>query len=249
MSDERLDGITTRWSLVRRAHMAGDGAAASEARSILVMRYASAIRRYIGGILKDRDETDEVAQDVIVRLLKGDFAGADPDRGRFRDLLKTAVRNMVRNHWAKKNQRRAMSDPDFDQIADAGEGTPQSAWLSAWKNNLLDHVWAELKDLERKNASNPAYTLLMWRAEHPDESSDELAARLSAKLGAPVRADACRQMLRRARLRFAELLIEEISLGLDNAGPQEVEDELADVGLLELVRDFLPKRNDSGSEA
>jgi len=244
MNDDRLDGITTRWSLVRRAHMKGDAASAAEARSILVMRYASAIRRYIGGILKDCDETDEVAQDVIVRLLKGDFAGADPDRGRFRDLLKTAVRNMVRNHWTKKNQRRAVSDPDFDQIADADEATPESAWMSAWKANLLDHVWAELQDMERKNPKNPAYTVLKWRTDYPEESSDQLAVRLSEKLGSPVRPDAARQMLRRARVRFAELLIQEISMGLDGASQQEIEDELAAVGLLELVRDYLPKESE-----
>ena len=239
MSDERLDGIDTRWSLVRQAHATGQGASAEQARGILVMRYATAIRRYVGGILKDRDDTDEVAQDVIVRLLKGDFAGADPDRGRFRDLLKSAVRNMVRNHWAKQNRRRSAA-VDFDQLADASETELESSWLAAWQNNVLDHAWSALKDFERSNPKNPAHALLKWRAEFPHETSDQLAARLSEKTGAPVQPAAARQMLRRARLRFADLLVKEIALGLDDATPVQLEEELAALGLLEHVRDFLP---------
>jgi hypothetical protein len=239
MTDERLDGIDTRWSLVRQAHATGAGASVAQARGILVMRYASAIRRYIGGILKDPENTDELAQDAIVRLLQGDFAGADPNRGRFRDLLKTAVRNMVRNYWDKKNRRRSTS-ADFDQMSDDSETKLEASWLGAWQSNVLDHTWAALRDFERKNPSNPAHTLLKWRTEYPDETSDQLAVRLTEKVGSPVRPDAGRQMLRRARLRFADLLVKEIALGLDDDSPQQIEEELAALGLLEHVRDFLP---------
>ncbi|MBI2803825.1 MAG: sigma-70 family RNA polymerase sigma factor [Planctomycetes bacterium] len=239
MSDERLDGIETRWSLIRQAHAADQGASVAQARNILVMRYASAIRRYLGGILKDPDQTDDLAQEAMVRLLRGDFAGADPNRGRFRDLLKTAVRNMVRNHWDKQNRRRSTS-ADLDLLADASETKLEASWLGAWQSNVLDHAWAALKDVERKNPGNPAHSLLQWRAEFPDESSEQFAARLTQKVGTPVRADAARQMLRRARLRFAELLMQEVALGLDDASPQELEEELAALGLLEHVRDFLP---------
>ena len=100
----RLDAITTRWSLIRQAHMVDRDAA--EARKALVLRYAKAVRSYVGGMLRNREDADELAQDVVVRLLKGDFAGADPTRGRFRDLLKTAARNMVRNFWEKQSRRR-----------------------------------------------------------------------------------------------------------------------------------------------
>jgi hypothetical protein len=238
VSDERLDGIETRWSLVRRAHAQGEGASVAQARGVLVMRYAPAIRRYVGGIVRDGDGTDEVAQDVIVRLLKGDFAGADPNRGRFRDLLKTAIRNMVRNHWAKEHRRRS-APVDFDKLADTNDAKLDAAWLAAWQTNVLDHAWAALKDFERANPGNPAYTLLKWRTDFPDETSDQLAARLSAKLGTTIQPANARQILRRARVRFADLLMKEIALGLDDATPPQIEEELAALGLLEHVRDFL----------
>ena len=239
MNDDRLDNIETRWSLVRQAHISGAGASAAQANAVLVMRYASAIRRYVGGILQKHDDTEDIAQDVMVRLLKGDFANADPNRGRFRDLLKAAVRNMIRNHWAKQNRRQS-SHVDFDRLADDRENESDAAWTTAWQTNVLDHAWSALKEVERAKPNNPAHTLLKWRAEFPDESSEQLAERLSAKLGSLVNPASARQMLRRARLRFAEFVVNEITLGLDDATPARIKEELAALGLLEYVRDFLP---------
>lgn len=235
----RLDAIPTSWSLVRQAHAAGQARTAAEARQALVMRYARAIRRYVGGMVKDRADADELAQDVMVRLLKGDFAGADPDRGRFRDLLKTAVRNMVRNYWGKQGRRRP-AGVEVESLPDPGDDRLDESWLGEWQQVVLDHAWAALADAERQDPKSPAYTVLRLRADHPDETSDGLAALLSERLGRAVRADTARQMLRRARSRLAELLVTEVEMGLAEPTPERVEEELAALGLLEHVRGFLP---------
>ena len=111
----RLDRIPTQWSLVRRAHTLSTPDA-GEARKALVLRYAGAIRRYVGAVMRNDADADEVAQEVVVRMLRGDFHGADPERGRFRDLLKTAARNMVRDHWERQNRRRGV-EYDLDHWA------------------------------------------------------------------------------------------------------------------------------------
>src|SRR6516225_9748112 len=90
----RLDEIPTQWSLLRLAQQ-NSFRVAGPARNTLALRYAGAIRSYVGAQVKDQQDADEVAQEVLVRIIRGDFAGADPQRGRFRDLLKVAVRNMV----------------------------------------------------------------------------------------------------------------------------------------------------------
>lgn len=233
----RIDAIPTQWSLVRDAHAAGTPQSAAAARQALVLRYARSIRRYVGGIVKQSDDADELAQDVIVRLMKGDFGGADPTRGRFRDLLKTAVRNMVHNHWAKSNRRKT-ADAELDLVAGTEDRDP--AWESEFQLNILEHAWAALKAFETLNPSNPAHTLMKLRTELPDATSDELAEKLGATLGKAIRADSCRQMLRRARLKFAEALVEEIRMGLADPSPGRVAEELAHLGLLEYVKDFLP---------
>src|SRR5262249_23823131 len=92
----RLDEIGTEWGLLQQAHQAGEGAAAP--RNALVIRYARAIRNYVGALVSEPQDADEVTQDLLVRLLRGRFAAASPERGRFRRMLAVAARNLVRNH-------------------------------------------------------------------------------------------------------------------------------------------------------
>lgn len=235
---QRLDMINTQWSLVRRAH--GDASlTAEEARRALVLRYSPAVRRYVGAIVRNDAEADDLAQDVVLRLMRGDFGGADASRGRFRDLLKTSLRNMVRNHWAKQNRRRP-ADVEVHDLPLEAESAADDPWLEAWRNNLLDLTWANLEDYERTHKGSVAFTVLRLRADHPDDSSDELAGKLSAILGKPVRADSVRQQLKRARDRFAELLVKQVADVLDDPAPDRIQEELSDLGLLDRIRDFLP---------
>ena len=235
----RLEGIPTRWSLVQMAHAGGKPESATAARQALVLRYAPSIRRYLGGILRGSDEdADELAQEVVVRLMRGDFAGADPGRGRFRDLLRTATRNMVRNHWAKAGVRRTA---ELDPESLGGSEKEDPRWQGEWQRNILDQAYAALS---REQAEGPARhhaALLRLRAENPDDSSQELAAKLLQKTGFEAKPDHLRQLLRRARLRFAECLVTEVALGLGDPSPERVEEELADLGLLDHVREFLPE--------
>jgi RNA polymerase sigma factor (sigma-70 family) len=235
---QRLDSMTTRWSVVRRAHQASI-ASAGQARNELVLRYSRAIRAYVRAILQDDGRADEVAQDAIVRLLSGDFAGADPNRGRFRDLLKVSVRNMAKNHWEKENRRRPAA-VDVEDIAVAEGSSEDPEWLASWRQNALDLTWSALETLERSEPDSSAVVLLRLRASFPDASSEELAERLSQKIKKAVTAESARQQLRRARVKFAELLIEEIADGLTDSSPDDVEEELAALGLMDYVRDLLP---------
>lgn len=111
----RLDMIETEWTMFRNAH-SGTMAGGEAARNQLVLRYASAIRDYVRALTKNDTDADELSQDVIMRFLNGDFGGADPNRGRFRDLLKVAVRNMTRSWWAKENRRQGV---DYDLALEA----------------------------------------------------------------------------------------------------------------------------------
>lgn len=235
----RLDQIETRWSLLRKAHE-GTVVSGSDARNTLVMRYSPAIRSYVRAVTRNEEEADELAQDVVVRILKGDFAGADPDRGRFRDLLKVAVRNMVRNYWDKKNRRRTADLDVYD--AEQGEVDAENdPWLESWRNNLLEITWARLEQYQVDHDGSVAYSVLKLRAEHPQDDSTQLAEKLSESAGRPIKPDTTRQQLRRARVRFAEFLVEEIADGLDQPDPERVQQELISLGLFEHIKDALPK--------
>ncbi len=238
----RLGEIATRWTLLRRAG-AEAGESAIEARRALVLRYLPAIRRYVAAIMTGDPRSEDLAQDIAVRLMAGDFAGADPQRGRFRDLLKTAIRNMIRNDWAKQKRRRT-SPLEIAEPA-ARDDAPNDAWSDQWRQGVLELVWNALARHEQKQPASAAHTLLRLRAEFPDESSEQLAERLSERLGKAVRPDALRQKLRRARLQMVDLLLAEIARGLNDPTPQRIEEELIALGLFEFVRDLLPAEGDS----
>ena len=234
----RLDAISSRWTLLQRAHQ-GSTTSAQEARNTLVLRYLPAARRYVEALMQNKQDAEDLVQDLVVRLLAGDFAGADPQRGRFRDLLKVAIRNMVHNYWSRSNRRRHV-DIDLDIFAAETANENDDAWLAAWRGSVLDLAWKALQKEEETRAGTMPYTLLRLRTAHPGDTSERLAERLSKKMGKAVRADAVRQQLRRARLRFADLLISEIADNFDEPTPERIEDELVALGLLDFVRELLP---------
>ena len=89
-ADERLSRIATLWTLLERAH---DGAAdeddAARARRTLLQRYSGAAYRYLLGAIRDEDAAADLFQDFALRVLRGDFHGANRSKGRFRSYLKT----------------------------------------------------------------------------------------------------------------------------------------------------------------
>src|SRR5437879_1637637 len=92
--DPRLSHISTLWTLVEQAHR-GPADAIGPAQRLLLERYAAVVHRYLGGALRDADAADELFQEFCLRFLRGDFRRADPQRGRFRDFLRTALVNLV----------------------------------------------------------------------------------------------------------------------------------------------------------
>ncbi len=234
----RLDEIPTEWSLLRVAH--DNPSTVGEARNLLVRRYARAIRNYVGALVKDPQDADEVAHDVVVKLLRGAFAAADPKRGRFRDLLTVATHNTIRTYWSKKLSR-PLNDVDLSNVPGRqGSDSLDEADLAVWRSAVLDQAWKALEEHERTHPGSAAWTVLRLRADFPDDDMEQLAARLSKRAGKPFQSAALRQQLRRSRLRFAQLLVEEVAAGLDDPTPERVEEELRDVGLFPYVSDFIP---------
>lgn len=237
MDEDRLDGIPTQWSLIRQAHAQGNPIQAAEAHRILVLRYAPAMRRYLGRLTRDQHAADDLAQDALVRLLRGDFAGADPNRGRFRDLIKAAVRNLARNRWAKEARRQPV---EFDLALLESDSEAERAWLADWRKTVLDNAWSAVKASEETSEDRRTYAVLRLRTDFPDETSEQLAERLTAQWGVPVRADGFRQMLRRARHRFAAAVLADVQAGLEDASAERLQEELSALELLDYVRDSLP---------
>jgi hypothetical protein len=76
--------------------------------------------------------------------------------------------------------------------------------------------------------------------DNPLEDTKTLAARTSALIGRPLRAEAFRQQVSRARRTLVKFLLEEVTQTLDEPTAENVEEELIELGLWKYVRAFLP---------
>jgi RNA polymerase sigma-70 factor (ECF subfamily) len=242
--EDRLSELKTEWTLLFRAH--GGLAGAAAATRELLLRYYGAAYRYLLGTVRDAAAAEELTQEFAVRFLRGDFQRADPGRGRFRDYLKTALRHLVQDYW--RRQKKEPPLPFDSGLAEGAESAapddPDPQFLEKWREELLAQAWEALR-AEQERTGSPYHTLLRWRADEPEARSAELAGRLRAQRGGHLTEAGVRQLLHRARQRFADLLVDEVAHSLPGCTPAELEQELIDLGLLEYCRAALLRRRPS----
>jgi DNA-directed RNA polymerase specialized sigma24 family protein len=233
--NQRLSRISTVWAVLREAHAGIDGGA-SAAQQALLDRYGGAAYRYLLAALGDPDAAEELWQELAVRFLRGDFRGAAPERGRFRDYLKTALIHLIRDRHRARQRWPGPLPGDAPAPAAPPEGE-DDGFLASWREDLLARTW---RALERDNAAYHA--TLRCRADNPDLSSPDLAQLLSAQLGRPVTAPWVRKTLQRAQGRFAALLLDEVAGSLAAPSAEGLRDELTAVGLMPYCRSALARR-------
>lgn len=223
-----LDQISTRWAVLKDPVQ-------------FLLRYGPAIRKYLQALLKNPDDVDEIAQDILTKVVQNAFGKANPDNGRFRNYLKVAVRNAALMHLRRKKAVQP-GDSVLLNVADPLQTTlaADQEWLADWQRCIMNKAWRALDSHERRSSGNHCHTVLRLAVEHPDDDSTKLAERTSQKIGRALRADAYRKQLSRARRMFAEVLLEEVTNTLDQPTPERIEEELIEIGLMGYVRDFLP---------
>src|SRR5262249_49748963 len=117
----------------------------------------------------------------------------------------------------------------------------EDAFRTEWRDELLTRTWEALAASE-KEQGQPFYTVLRFRADHPDLHSADMAEQLAGPLGKTLTAAGVRKTLERARDRFADLLLEEIAQTLEEPSRARLEEELIDLGLLEHCKAALDRR-------
>jgi RNA polymerase sigma factor (sigma-70 family) len=225
-TQSRLEDIPTDWDIVRDP-------------ALFVLRYAPAIQRYVRALVRNRHDAEEVVQEFFLRVTQhGLFR---PSRGgRFRDYLKAAVRNAALN-CLRRN--RAPKSIDFsilqDSIADKTHATADQVWTAEWRKCLLERAWQALKEHQDQSHGNLFQTVLNMLIDNPLEDSKTLAVRTSALIGRPLRAEAFRQQVSRARRLLAKLIVREVAQTLDEPTPKQIKDELIALDLWDRIRDHL----------
>jgi RNA polymerase sigma-70 factor (ECF subfamily) len=243
--NDRLSRISTCWSLVFEAHQ-GQGETVPAAQQALLRRYCGAVYRYLVAAVRDPNAADDLAQEFSLRFIRGDFRRADPERGRFRDFVKTALYHLVVDyHRRRQKQPAPLPEESAELPAEEQDRYPgDQQFLELWRQELLDRAWEALAEVQQQTGGQ-VYTVLRWRAEHPQAPASELAGQLTAHHRKPFTDAGIRQILNRARKKFADLLLEEVARSLETAAPERLEQELIDLGLLAYCRSAL-QRQDRG---
>lgn len=245
-SANRLSRIETRWSLIRRAHDDDDDTVV-DARQQLLMQYAPAIRRYLGAALKDDEAADDVFQEFALAFSRGDFKGADPERGKFRHYIKTSLYHQIAAFYRKKKRHQHSTleesaiEGTIDSTIDNAIAEAEEELRIAWRTELLDTSWQRLEDYSRENQTGH-YSVLRMRAENPHWKSEELAARLSEALKKPMTPGATRTLLHRARNHFANCLLDALTHSLETDALDELEEELAELRLADYCKEVISDR-------
>jgi DNA-directed RNA polymerase specialized sigma24 family protein len=222
---------TTHWSVVLAAGK-GDAPDSEQALALLCRHYWYPLYAFVRQQGQDVHAAQDLTQEFFARLLARNWlAAADPDRGRFRTFLLTALKRFLANEWDRaRAQKRGGGVQPLPLDFDAGEQrlvrepataeAPDAIFVKRWALELLHR------------------TLERLRAEYAGRGKGELFARLEDTLTGHRTDDtyggiahqlglseaAVKMQAMRLRRRFSELLREEIAHTV--ATPEDVEEEL-----------------------
>jgi RNA polymerase sigma-70 factor (ECF subfamily) len=237
--ESELGHIQTFWTVVRQAH-GSPAEAVTLAQQRLLERYGKAVKRYLLGALHDPEAAEELTQEFALRFLRGSLRGADPQRGRFRDFVKGVLGHLIADyHRRRHRQARLLADAGAALAAPTpAPDDPDHLFTDSWRDELLDRSWKALQR-HQEHTGQPFFTVLHFRAEHPELHSNPMAEQLGAVLGKPVNAAWVRQTLHRSRKKFAQLLVTEVLQTLETPTADQLREELGALGLLEYCRPVL----------
>lgn len=247
-----LSRITTIWSLVDRAHE-GESRQISDAQREIIDRYSGAAHRFLFAVLRNAEAADEVFQEFALKVVKGGYRNATPERGRFRDYVKRSLRHLVTDYYRSNNKKdpvqeaakiSAVGEIDGGEVDDVFDA--EETFVGNMREELLERCWQSLKLIETTTGPE-LYSVLKYRAEHHDANSSDMARELTARLDRqrPFSAAGIRKNLQLAREKFAEILLYEVSQMLGSDSLDDLETELIDLGLQQYCASALQSRRSS----
>jgi len=222
---------TTHWSLIVAAGREG-GERAQAALADLCQAYWYPLYAFLRRHGHSADDAADLTQAFFATLLeKGYLADADPERGRFRSFLLTAV-----SRFASKEQDRAAAQKrgggtntlslDFNdgerryQREPADNWTPERIFERRWALTLLDRTLASLR--RDHEAAGKLASFEAFKAFLTADSSPGPLRQVAKQLG--ITEGAAKVAVHRLRQKYRELLRAEITQTV--AGEEDVEDEL-----------------------
>src|SRR5262245_16489079 len=103
----------TDWALLQLAH-ASIPDVSRDAWRHLFSCYERPVWNSLRRLVRDETVAQDLYQEFWMRFLRGDFASATPERGRFRNLLQTVLVHLVADHY---RQPQHMTDTLIEDVS------------------------------------------------------------------------------------------------------------------------------------
>lgn len=203
-------------------------------RERFLKRYQPAIMAFIGTILQDSDAVTEVWEGFVEKWLCGKLSRFDPSKGSFRKYLKTVLRNACRQHWIELSKRREVTDAGVEYEQNDVQSEAENAFdrrLKAW---ILEAAIESVGQEDKRHYE--IVKCVIQSGSGNGRTTKEIGEHLTLQLGENYSSSAIRQMKKRAKARLAEKLIEQTGLVLDSCLLNDVEETMAELGLLHFCR-------------
>jgi RNA polymerase sigma factor (sigma-70 family) len=223
--------VTTRWSLVLSAGAADSGESRS-AMGRLLETYWYPLYAFIRKKGQGPEDSCDLTQEFFLELLEGSFfSTADPQKGRFRTFLLTALERFMVDEWRRGSRKKrgggrlvlSLSAVDAEEryrLEPADSLTPEQIFERRWAMTLLGEAMRRLEEESIAAGHEGLFAAVKPILAGEDSSSPyaELAARLGMKEGA------LKTAVHRFRRRFGALLRAEIAETISD--PTDVEEEI-----------------------
>ena len=222
--------MTTQWSVVTRA--AAPEAEGRAALECLCRAYWFPVYAYARKQGCDEADAEDVTQEFFAEICRTQFLRrADPERGRFRSYLLTAVRRRILNFRGRATAEKrggsvqifSLDEPTaeerFREVDDPGLD-PAEAYERSWVLTLLGRVRARLREEQAARGKAAEFELLEPFLGCPPKEDEyaTIAARLDIARGTVA------VNIHRLGKRYRDLLRDEVAQTV--ADPAETDEEL-----------------------
>ena len=215
---------TTQWSLVLNARKEPE--LARQALESLCRLYRPPVLAYIAAHRYTAESAEDLTQAFFARFIEqGYYLKADPQRGRFRALLLTALKRFLDDSLDRETtikrggQARMVSLDSFADASLPDRDSPEFAFHRAWAHTLVQSSLRKLRDEAREAGKAELFDALSaFIAERPDDADYE---RVAARFG--MRRNTLAVAVHRMRHRLHTLIREQLADTAANADDLDME--------------------------
>ena len=222
--------------------------------------YQVPVRKFFLCLCNSANEADEQFQEFALKFLSGAFDSFKPERGRFRDYLKAALRNQGKRSFQSGGKISLMLHEQLD-TADPESQEPIELALKEFDAIEGEQIKKLVDDdmrADEETGRNQFHSLLTFAVSYQKNRLSEyaesggrtkipvsaIAAFIQEKFGETVSLDTAKQRMHRAKAMYASKMIDEISVRVTDPSVAAVREAARELGLSLYIESELARREE-----